>query len=45
MAEQLTIRAGNTEPVMRIIVEANDRPTAEKYIDQVATIRAETLVH
>lgn len=41
----LHIRASNTEPVMRIIVEAKDQPTAEKYIDQVAAIRAKTLAH
>jgi phosphomannomutase len=41
----LHLRASNTEPVMRIIVEAKDRPTAQKYIDQVTAIRAKTLAH
>ncbi len=41
----LHLRASNTEPVMRIIVEAKDRPTAQKYIDQVTKIRAKTLAH
>ena len=41
----LHLRASNTEPVMRIIVEAKDRPTAQKYIDQVTAIRTKTLVH
>jgi phosphomannomutase len=39
----LHLRASNTEPVMRIIVEAKDHSTAQKYIDQVAAIRAKTL--
>jgi phosphomannomutase len=39
----LHLRASNTEPVMRIIVEAKDRPTAEKYIDQVTAIRTKVL--
>ena len=39
----LHLRASNTEPVMRIIVEAKDQPTAQKYIDQVAKIRAKIL--
>jgi len=37
----LHLRASNTEPVMRIIVEAKDRRTAEKYIDAVSKIRKE----
>jgi len=41
----LHLRASNTEPVMRIIVEAKDRPTAQKYIDQVTKIRAKILAH
>jgi phosphomannomutase len=41
----LHLRASNTEPVMRIIVEAKDRPTAQKYIDQVIKIRAKILAH
>ena len=39
----LHLRASNTEPVMRIIVEAKDQPTAQKYIDQVTTIRTKVL--
>jgi phosphomannomutase len=35
----LHIRASNTEPVMRVIVEANDQLTAKKYIDAVEKIR------
>jgi phosphomannomutase len=31
----LHIRASNTEPVMRLIVEAKDKQTAKKYIDAV----------
>jgi len=41
----LHLRASNTEPVMRIIIEAKDRPTAQKYIDQVTKIRAKILAH
>jgi phosphomannomutase len=41
----LHLRASNTEPVMRLIVEAKDRPTAQKYIDEVTAIRAKTLAH
>lgn len=37
----LHIRASNTEPVIRIIVEARDRSTAQKYIDVVSKIRKE----
>ena len=39
----LHLRASNTEPVIRIIVEAKDRHTAEKYIDTVLKIRREVL--
>jgi len=39
----LHLRVSNTEPVMRIIVEAKDRGTAQKYIDAVLNIRKETL--
>ncbi len=39
----LHVRASNTEPVMRIIVEAKDRRTAEKYVDAVLEIRKEVL--
>jgi len=37
----LHLRVSNTEPVMRIIVEAKDRGTAQKYIDAVSNIRKE----
>ena len=37
----LHLRASNTEPVIRIIVEAKDRCTAEKYIDTVLKIHKE----
>jgi len=40
----LHLRASNTEPVIRIIVEAKDRPTAQKYIDQITAIRTRVLV-
>jgi phosphomannomutase len=36
------LRASNTEPVMRVIVEAKDQPTAQKYIN---IIRTKALVH
>jgi len=36
-------RASNTEPVMRIIVEAKDWRTAEKYVDAVLKIRKKVL--
>jgi phosphomannomutase len=39
----LHMRASNTEPVMRIIVEAKDQRTAQKYIDAVSKIRTEVL--
>jgi phosphomannomutase len=39
----LHLRASNTEPVMRIIVEAKDQRTAQKYIDEVLKIRKEVL--
>ena len=35
----LHLRPSNTEPVMRIIVEAKDRQSAQKYIDVVTNIR------
>jgi phosphomannomutase len=41
----LHLRASNTEPVMRLIVEAKDRPAAQKYIDQVTAIRTKKLAH
>ncbi|MCP4259006.1 MAG: phosphoglucosamine mutase [Planctomycetes bacterium] len=37
----LHLRASNTEPVIRIIVEAKDRHTAEKYVNTVSKIRKE----
>ncbi|MBN2180968.1 MAG: phosphoglucosamine mutase [Sedimentisphaerales bacterium] len=38
----LHIRPSNTEPVMRVIVEAKDRVTAQKYIDAIMKIRGES---
>jgi phosphomannomutase len=35
----LHVRPSNTEPIIRIIVEANDKPTAQKYIDVVVSIQ------
>ncbi len=35
------LRSSNTEPVMRLIVEAKDKQAAEKYIDAVLNIRKE----
>jgi phosphomannomutase len=35
----LHIRVSNTEPVMRVIVEAKDQPTVQKYLDAVMSIR------
>ncbi|MBW7992719.1 MAG: phosphoglucosamine mutase [Planctomycetes bacterium] len=39
----LHLRASNTEPVIRIIVEARDQRTAKKYVDTVLRIRREVL--
>jgi phosphomannomutase len=39
----LHLRASNTEPVMRVIVEATDQRTAQRYIDAVSNIRREIL--
>jgi len=39
----LHLRASNTEPVMRVIVEAKDKYTAQKYIDTVSNIRRNIL--
>ena len=39
----LHIRASNTEPVIRVIVEAKDQVTAQKYIDAVLKIRDDVL--
>lgn len=37
----LHLRVSNTEPVMRVIVEAKDQRTAQKYVDAVLSIRKE----
>jgi phosphomannomutase len=39
----LHIRASNTEPVIRVIVEARDRVTAQRYIDVISKIQNEVL--
>ena len=39
----LHLRASNTEPVMRIIVEAKDSRTADRYVDVVLKVRKEVL--
>jgi phosphomannomutase len=39
----LGLRASNTEPVMRVIVEAEDQRAAQKYIDAVLKIRTKVL--
>jgi len=39
----LHLRASNTEPVMRVIVEAKEQGIAQKYIDAVLEIRNEVL--
>jgi phosphomannomutase len=39
----LHLRASNTEPVMRVIVEAVDKSTAQKYIDTITNIRKRVL--
>ena len=39
----LHLRTSNTEPVMRVIVEAKDQTTAQKYIDVVSNIRKRVL--
>jgi len=39
----LHLRASNTEPIMRIIVEARDHAAAQKYIDAVSNIRRKVL--
>ena len=41
----LHLRASNTEPVMRIIVEAKEKPDAQKYIDAIRAIRNQVLAH
>ncbi|MFC1737871.1 phosphoglucosamine mutase [Planctomycetota bacterium] len=37
------LRASNTEPVMRVIVEAKDKKTVQKYIEAVMKIRSKVL--
>ena len=37
------LRTSNTEPVMRIIVEAKDEPAAQRYIQAVSEIRRSVL--
>lgn len=37
------LRTSNTEPVMRMIVEANDEGAAKRYVDAVSEIRASVL--
>jgi len=37
------LRTSNTEPVMRVIVEARDEPTARRYIEAVADMRRSIL--
>lgn len=37
------LRSSNTEPVMRVIVEANDDATVRRYLDEVAEIRMSVL--
>ena len=39
----LHLRASNTEPVMRLIVEAKDQAIGQKYIDAVLSIRRQIL--
>jgi phosphomannomutase len=38
----LHIRPSNTEPILRIIAEAKDKTTAQKYIDAVLNIRKQS---
>jgi phosphomannomutase len=37
------LRTSNTEPVMRVIVEAKDEPTARRYLQAVSDIRKSVL--
>jgi len=37
------VRASNTEPVIRVIVEAKDQPTAQEYINKI--IQAKAFIH
>ena len=39
------LRTSNTEPVMRVIVEAKDESTARRYIEAVSDIRKSVLEH
>jgi len=39
----LHLRTSNTEPVMRVMAEAKDKGTADKYIEEVIKIRKEVL--
>ncbi len=39
----LHLRTSNTEPVMRVIVEARDEPTVRRYLDAVSDIRQSVL--
>lgn len=39
----LHLRPSNTEPIMRLVVEAKDPPTAQKYIDMVLKMRNDIL--
>jgi phosphomannomutase len=39
----LHLRASNTEPVIRAVIEAKDRHTAQKYIDVVSKIRKQVI--
>ncbi len=41
----LHLRTSNTEPVMRLIVEAKDSNTAQKYIEAVTAIRTKVSAH
>lgn len=37
------LRTSNTEPVMRVIVEARDEPAAHRYVEAVAEMRRSIL--
>jgi phosphomannomutase len=41
----LHLRTSNTEPVMRLIIEAKDPNAAQKYIDAITTIRTKVSAH
>jgi len=38
-------RASNTEPVMRVIVEAKDQATVQRHIDNIQKIRTTAVIH